>query len=114
MHAFLLTVHVLACLFLVFVVLLQAGRGAGFAVFGGGGDSLFASKSGSTALKKATVICASTFAVTSLMLTLLASRPGMQSVVGRPLALPAPPPQQQQPAPAGAAPEAPNTPSEER
>jgi preprotein translocase subunit SecG len=92
------TIHVIACILLILFVLLQAGRGAGFAVFGGGGDALFASKGGSSVLKKATMMLAGTFAVTSLFLTLIASRPGMQSVTGKSLALPQAP---AQPAPSG-------------
>ena len=90
METVLTAVHVVACLFLILVVLLQAGRGAGFAVFGGGGDALFASKGGSSALRKATMMAASTFAITSLMLTLLSSRPGLKSVTGKVLDLPQP------------------------
>ncbi len=107
MQNFLIIVHCCACVFLVLVVLLQAGRGAGFAIFGGGGDTLFASKGGSSALKKATIVLASTFAMTSLMLTLLSSRPGLQSVVGKKLNLPV---LQQQPAPPGGKTSSPNTP----
>ena len=85
-----MTGHVAACLFLILVVLLQAGRGAGLAVFGGGGDAVFASPSGSSFLKQATTVIAATFAVTSLMLTLLSSRAGMRSVTGRTIELPRP------------------------
>lgn len=88
MHSLLLFIHSVACVLLILMVLLQAGRGAGFAMFGGGGDTLFASPGGSSALKKATIIFATTFAITSLMLTLISSRPGLQSVTGRGLALP--------------------------
>ena len=90
MYAFLLTVHVVACLFLILVVLLQAGRGAGLAVFGGGGDAMFASPSGSSFLKQATAFTAGTFAVTSLLLTLLSGRVGMGSVTGKRIDIPAP------------------------
>lgn len=91
MHTFLMVVHITACLFLILVVLLQAGRGAGLAVFGGGGDAVFASPSGSTFLKQLTGIMAGTFAVTSLMLTILSSRGGMKSVTSKGPALPEPP-----------------------
>jgi preprotein translocase subunit SecG len=93
MHAFLMTIHVAACLLLILVVLLQAGRGAGFAVFGGGGDQMFNSPSGSSFLKNATITLASTFAVTSLMLTLLSSRVGMSSVTQKDLKVPVAPAQ---------------------
>ena len=95
-----MVLHCSACLLLILMVLLQAGRGAGFAVFGGGGDTLFASPGGSTALKKATVVLATTFALTSLMLTLISSRPGLQSVTGKALSLPVTPPQNAPAAPA--------------
>ena len=36
MYYVLMTVHIAACLLMILVVLLQAGRGAGFNVFGGG------------------------------------------------------------------------------
>ncbi|MFH1724337.1 MAG: preprotein translocase subunit SecG [Elusimicrobiota bacterium] len=91
MYTFLLTIHIFACVALILVVLLQAGRGAGFAIFGGGGDALFASPSGSSFLKQATTILAGTFAVTSLMLTLLSSRIGMKSVTQAQAEVPAPP-----------------------
>ena len=100
MYTFLLTVHVLACLFLILVVLLQAGRGAGFAIFGGGGDAMFASPSGSSFLKKATMTLAGTFAATSLMLTLLSTRVGMRSVTQQDVSIPGVPAQQQPSGPA--------------
>ncbi len=89
-----MTIHVCACLLLILSVLLQAGRGAGFAVFGGGGDQMFNSPSGSSFLKQATTVLASTFAVTSLMLTLLSSRVGMNSVTQKDLKVPGAPAQQ--------------------
>ena len=93
MYYVLMTVHIAACLLMILVVLLQAGRGAGFNVFGGGGDSLFATPSGSSFMKKLTGWLAGTFAVTSLLLTLLQGRAGFNSVTNRvsaPAAVPAP------------------------
>ncbi len=105
LYHFLLTVHVTACLLMILVVLLQTGRGAGLNVFGGGGDSLVTTPTGSSFMKNFTSVLAGTFAFTSLFLTLLSGRSGMSSVTGRvrtqapaeaPQAPPAPPP----PAPA--------------
>ncbi len=101
---FLQCIHVIACLLMILVVLLQTGRGAGLAVFGGGGDSLINTPSGSDFMKKFTAILAGTFAFTALFLTLLSNRAGMASVTSRvtpppPLEMPAP-----KPAPAPAAP----------
>ena len=95
MYHFLLTIHVIACLFMVLFVLLQTGRGAGLSMFGGGGDSLINTPSGSSFMKKFTAGLAATFALTSLFLTLLSDRTGMSSVTSKAPAqatLPAPAP----------------------
>jgi preprotein translocase subunit SecG len=108
-YGLLKVVHVVSCVLMIVVVLLQTGRGAGLAVFGGGGDSLINTPSGSDFMKKFTAVLAGTFAFTSLFLTLLSSRAGMSSVTSRvhaappPLAAPAVP----APAPAPAAPAGP-------
>ncbi|MDD5629202.1 MAG: preprotein translocase subunit SecG [Elusimicrobia bacterium] len=99
-YGFLKFVHIAACLLMIIVVLLQTGRGAGLAVFGGGGDSLINTPSGSDFMKKFTAALAGTFAFTSLFLTLLSSRAGMSSVTSR-VQSAAPPPLE---APAPAAP----------
>lgn len=96
MYPFLLTIHVAACVLMVIVVLLQAGRGAGLAVFGGGGDSMFQTPSGSSFMKKFTAALAITFCFTSLFLTLLSTRRGLESVTDR-YGLGGPPPPQGQP-----------------
>ncbi len=70
-------IHVLICVALVIVVLLQSGKGAGLAsVFGtggggGGGDSLFGSKGFGGVLAKATGVLAVAFMVSSITLSLL-------------------------------------------
>lgn len=90
-----MVIHVIACLLMILVVLLQTGRGAGLMVFGGGGDSLINTPTGSTFMKKFTAVLAGTFAATSLFLNLLSSRSGMSSVTSRtsaPVAAPAPTP----------------------
>lgn len=80
MYALLMTIHIIACLGMILFVLLQTGRGAGLQMFGGGGDSLINTPSGSSFMKKFTAGLAATFAFTSLMLTLLHDRGGMSSV----------------------------------
>ncbi len=87
--AFIKVVHVVACLLMILVVLLQTGRGAGLSVFGGGGDSLITTPTGSSFMRNLTAILAGTFACTSIFMTLLSSRAGMSSVTSR---VPAPPP----------------------
>jgi preprotein translocase subunit SecG len=90
MYHFLLTVHIIACFGMILFVLLQTGRGAGLSMFGGGGDSLINTPSGSSFMKKFTAGLAATFAITSLFLTLLSDRTGMSSVTSKVPPMPAP------------------------
>ena len=90
MYEFLMVVHVVACLGMILFVLLQTGRGAGLSMFGGGGDSLINTPSGSSFMKKLTAGLAATFAFTSLFLTLLSDRTGMSSVTSKAPPMPAP------------------------
>src|SRR5881296_927737 len=97
----LLTVfHVIVCIFLVLVVLLQQGKGADWAgAFGGGGSqTTFGSRGAGTILSRATTAAAIIFMITSLALTILISQPGGSSVI-REGARQQNQPQQQQPAP---------------
>ncbi len=80
MHGFLLVVHVIACLMMVLLILLQPSKGAGLVMSGGGGYTLFSTPSGPSFLKKLTAGCAITFATTSLLLTILSTRVGLHSV----------------------------------
>ena len=68
--------HVLVCLFMVVVVLLQSGKAADLAgAFGGmGSQTTFGPRGTATALSKATAIAAVLFMVTSLSLAILATR----------------------------------------
>src|SRR5687767_10938374 len=69
-------VHVLVCVFLVIVVLLQSGKAADLAgAFGGmGSQTAFGPRGAATVLSKATTIAASVFMVTSLTLAIMATR----------------------------------------
>ncbi|MBI4055959.1 MAG: preprotein translocase subunit SecG [Elusimicrobia bacterium] len=102
MFTVVLSVHILVCVLMVIFVLLQAGKGAGLSVFGGGGgDTIFASPTGSSFMRKFTASLAIIFGITSLLLTLLSSRVSQRSVTSR---FPAPPPPQEAPAQPGTAP----------
>ena len=85
MNTFLLIVHFLACFLLIVAVLLQNGKGSAAGVFGGGGnsDAIFAASSGMDFIKKFTIGCALTIAMTSILLTVYASRIGSSSVVNK-------------------------------
>jgi preprotein translocase subunit SecG len=72
------TIHVIVCLFLVIVVLLQSGKAADLAgAFGGmGSQTVFGPRGSATVLSKATTIAAALFMVTSLWLSIMATRSG--------------------------------------
>jgi preprotein translocase subunit SecG len=102
-----IVLHVIACLFLIGVVLLQQGKGQDLAsAFGGGAgtQAAFGPRGQANVLSRATTILAALFMVTSLALTVL--RPGTSSVLDRLPAATASP----SPAPAGAAPAASESP----
>src|SRR4029077_8208276 len=63
-------IHVVACIFLIVVVLLQTGKGADMgAVFGGGSQTLFGSGGAGNFLTRLTTATAVVFMLTSLILT---------------------------------------------
>src|SRR5437667_7054797 len=69
-------VHILVCVFLIVVVLLQSGKAADLAgAFGGmGSQTAFGPRGSATLLSKATTGSAILFMVTSLSLSILATR----------------------------------------
>ncbi len=67
MSFFLHTIHVLTCLFLILVVLLQQGKGADLSVFGGGGTmTAFGARGAASLLHKLTVGGFILFTITTL------------------------------------------------
>lgn len=108
-------VHVIVCLFLIIVVLLQSGKAADLAgAFGGmGSQTAFGPRGAATVLSKATTIAAGVFMVTSLSLSVLYTRVGATrggtSVLERTTA-PAPAKTTTTPATPGAPAAAPKTP----
>ena len=75
MSVLLIIVHVIVCIALIMIVLLQTGKGADMgAAFGGGGSqTLFGSTGASTFLSKATTVAAIVFMITSLGLAYVSS-----------------------------------------
>src|SRR5512147_112047 len=71
-----MTLHIVACLFLIAVVLLQQGKGQDLAsAFGGGGtQTAFGPRGSATVLSRATAILAGVFMVTSMSLSLMKPR----------------------------------------
>ncbi|HTS24255.1 MAG TPA: preprotein translocase subunit SecG [Bryobacteraceae bacterium] len=76
MYIFVLLIHVVVCLFLIVVVLLQSGKAADLAgAFGGmGSQTAFGPRGSATLLSKATTVSAILFMITSLSLSILATR----------------------------------------
>src|ERR1700680_1100706 len=76
MYYLVLAIHVIVCLFLIVVVLLQSGKAADLAgAFGGmGSQAAFGPRGSAPLLSKATTISAVLFMVTSLSLSILATR----------------------------------------
>jgi preprotein translocase subunit SecG len=75
-YTLLTIVHVLVCLFLIVVVLLQSGKAADLAgAFGGmGSQTAFGPRGSATLLSKATTGSAILFMITSLTLSIMATR----------------------------------------
>jgi preprotein translocase subunit SecG len=80
---FTLVVHIIACLFLIGVVLLQQGKSQDLAsAFGGGGtQTAFGPRGSANVLSRATTILAAVFMITSLGLSML--RPHESSILDR-------------------------------
>jgi preprotein translocase subunit SecG len=69
-------IHIFVCAVLMFVVLLQQGKGGGMgAAFGGGGATqVFGGRGAGNILTRATAICAATFMLTSVALAARSSQ----------------------------------------
>src|SRR5579872_3214509 len=76
MYGLVLAIHIIVCVFLIIVVLLQSGKAADLAgAFGGmGSQTAFGPRGSATLLSKATTVSAVLFMVTSLSLSILATR----------------------------------------
>jgi preprotein translocase subunit SecG len=83
MTILLIVIHVVVCIALIMIVLLQTGKGADMgAAFGGGSSqTLFGSTGASTFLSKATTAAAVVFMLTSLILAYVAGSKVTKSVV---------------------------------
>ena len=76
MVVFFTIVHVLLCIFMIFVILLQPGKDAGMgaALGGGAATSAFGGRGAVTFLSKLTAVCAGLFFLTSLGLSFVGVR----------------------------------------
>jgi preprotein translocase subunit SecG len=86
-------IHIFVCFFLIIVVLLQSGQSGDIAAaFGGqGSQTAFGPRGAATVLTKATTWCAVIFVLTSITLSIAASRKtGPKSVLQNYNSAPAP------------------------
>ena len=82
MQTILIIVHVIVCLFLIGIVLLQHGKGADIgATFGGSSQSLFGTEGPLPLLNKITTFAAVVFMVTSISLAYISAKSGSGSVM---------------------------------
>ncbi len=83
MTALLIVIHVIVCIVLIMVVLLQTGKGSDMgAAFGGGSSqTLFGTSGASTFLSKATTVAAIVFMLTSLGLAYISGKKEGSSVM---------------------------------
>ncbi len=85
MSLILIVIHIVVCVALIMIVLLQTGNGADMgAAFGGGSSqTLFGSTGASTFLSKATTAAAIIFMLTSLSLAYLSSHEAGDSIMDK-------------------------------
>ena len=82
MYTIVVLLHVLACMALILIVLLQTGKGAEMgAAFGGASQTLFGGSGGATFLGKLTTGAAIVFMITCLGLTYLSTGPQTKSIM---------------------------------
>ena len=74
MYGFLLAIHLLVCLALVGVVLIQSGKGGGLAggAFGGSAQTVFGGRGATDIVTRATMVLGGLFFLTSITLALMA------------------------------------------
>lgn len=83
MHTFLSVLHIGVGIFLILVVLLQAGKGAamGASLGSAGSQAMFGSSGAGNFLTKLTTVAAIIFMATSLSLTVISSNKDQDSVI---------------------------------
>jgi preprotein translocase subunit SecG len=82
MTVLIVIVHVLVCLIMIGVILLQAGKGAEIgAAFGGSSQTIFGSRGATTFLSKMTIAAATLFMLTSMSLSILSKNRSVASSI---------------------------------
>lgn len=73
LQTFVNVIHVLVCVFLILVVLLQQGKGGGLGALSGATAQVFGGRGAGNFMTRLTAICATIFMITSMSLAYLAS-----------------------------------------
>lgn len=82
MYALILTLHFIACILLILIVLMQSGKGSAAGIFGASGaDNLFASPTAFNAINKFTAVLAVVIMCTSIALTIASNKAKESSVL---------------------------------
>lgn len=81
MYTLLVTIHIIICIFLVCIVLLQKGKGAEIGAVFGSSEALFGAAGPATFLNKMTTVTAVLFMLTSLGLTYMSAKMSNKSVM---------------------------------
>ncbi len=82
MYALILTLHFIACILLILIVLMQSGKGSAAGIFGASGaDNLFASPTAFNAINKFTAVLAVVIMCTSIALTIASNKAKETSVL---------------------------------
>jgi preprotein translocase subunit SecG len=75
MYTLVLVIHLIVCLFLIFIVLIQSGKGAELgAAFGGSSQTIFGARGAATFFSKLTTVAAVVYMLTSLTLAVITTR----------------------------------------
>ena len=82
MYGLILTLHFIACVLLILIVLMQSGKGSAAGIFGASGaDNLFASPTAFNAVNKFTAVLAVLIMCTSIALTIASNKARNTSVL---------------------------------
>jgi preprotein translocase subunit SecG len=87
MTAFIIVIHIIVCVALILIVLLQTGKGASIgAAFGGSTQTVFGATGSAGFFEKLTTAVAIIFMLTSLGLTYASAKKGGKTVMTSPVA----------------------------
>lgn len=82
MHTALVVLHYFICIFLIVVILLQAGKGADIgAAFGGASQTVFGGRGPATFLSKMTTVVAILFLIISVTLAKMSAQTATKSII---------------------------------